>query len=182
MTRVSVIGLYNYNTDLFSSMSLPDGVDRDVLRDTILAEASDLEVLYPDPDIFVILMKQWSRTMLPIWSRIQKAVTEEYNPLYNYDRTETHSEKSSATGTSNNSNLDQVAGYNSNALENSGQQTGSETTNGKNETTYEHRAFGNIGVTTSQRMLQAELDIAHNTNIYQIITNDFIKKFCIQVY
>lgn len=182
MTRVSVIGLYNYNTDLFSSMSLPDGVDRDVLRDTILAEASDLEVLYPDPDIFVILMKQWSRTMLPVWSRIQKAVTEKYNPIYNYDRTETHNETSSATGTSNNSNLDQVAGYNSSALENSGQQTGSESTSGKNETTYEHRAFGNIGVTTSQQMIQSELDLAHNTNIYQIITDDFIKKFCIMVY
>lgn len=182
MTRVSVIGLYNYNTDLFSSMSLPDGVDRDVLRDTILAEASDLEVLYPYPDIFVILMKQWSRTMLPVWSRIQKAVTEKYNPIYNYDRTETHNETSSATGTSNNSNLDQVAGYNSSALENSGQQTGSESTSGKNETTYEHRAFGNIGVTTSQQMIQSELDLAHNTNIYQIITDDFIKKFCIMVY
>lgn len=182
MTRVSLIGLYNYNDNLFSSMSLPDGVDRNVLRDTILAEASDLEMLYPDPDIFVILMKQWSRTMLPVWARIYKAVTKEYDPLYNYDRTETHNETSSATGTSKNSNLDQVAGYNSSALENSGQQTGSESTSGKNETTYEHRAFGNIGVTTSQQMLQSELDIAHNTNIYQIITNDFIRKFCIQVY
>ena len=182
MTRISVIGMYNYNHDIFSSLDIPPGVDRDVLRDTILAEASDLEVLYPDPDVFVILMKQWSRTMLPVWIRIQKAITAEYNPIYNYDRTETHSEKSSATGTSNNSNLDQVAGYNSNALENSGQQTGSESTSGKNETTYEHRAYGNIGVTTSQQMMQSELDLAHNTNIYNIIADDFIKKFCIMVY
>ena len=47
---------------------------------------------------------------------------------------------------------------------------------------HENKTAGNIGVTTSQQMLQAELDIAHNTNIYQIIANDFIRKFCIQVY
>ena len=182
MTRVSVIGLYNYNTDLFSSMSLPDGVDRDVLRDTILAEASDLEVLYPDPDIFVILMKQWSRTMLPIWSRIQKAVTEEYNPLYNYDRTETHDETTTGNESSNGTTTDKVAGYNSSSLENSSQNTNSDNNSSNGSTKYTHRAYGNIGVTTSQQMLQAELDIAHNTNIYQIITTDFIRKFCIQVY
>ena len=182
MTRISVIGMYNYNPDIFSSLDLPPGVDRNTLQTEILSEASDLEMLYGDPDVFAILLHNWGKTMLPVWTRIYKAVTKEYDPLYNYDRTETHNEISSATGTSNNSNLDQVAGYNSSALENSGQQTGSESTSGKNETTYEHRAYGNIGVTTSQQMLQAELDIAHNTNIYNIIADDFIKKFCIMVY
>ena len=182
MTRVSVIGLYNYNSDLFSSMSLPDGVDRDVLRDTILAEASDLEVLYPDPDIFVILMKQWSRTMLPIWSRIQKAVTEEYNPIYNYDRTETHDETNSGNTSSNSETTDRVAGYNSNSLENSAQNTGNDNSNSTGTTTYTHRAYWNVGVTTSQQMIQSELNLAHNTNIYNIIADDFIKKFCIMVY
>lgn len=40
---------------------------------------------------------------------------------------------------------------------------------------------GNIGVTTNQRMVQAELDL-RQTDIYSIIVNDFIDKFCIGVY
>lgn len=47
--------------------------------------------------------------------------------------------------------------------------------------THELRAYGNIGVTTSQQMLQQELDIAR-WNIYQQIADMFIEEFCITVY
>ena len=43
------------------------------------------------------------------------------------------------------------------------------------------RAHGNIGVTTSQQMLQSELDIAV-WNIYEEITNLFMTEFCIYLY
>lgn len=43
------------------------------------------------------------------------------------------------------------------------------------------RAHGNIGVTTSQQMLQSELDIAV-WNIYEEITNLFVTEFCIYLY
>lgn len=43
------------------------------------------------------------------------------------------------------------------------------------------RAHGNIGVTTSQQMLQSELDIAV-WNIYEEITNLFLTEFCIYLY
>ena len=43
------------------------------------------------------------------------------------------------------------------------------------------RIHGNIGVTTSQQMLQSELDIAR-FNIIQEITNLFMEEFCIMVY
>ena len=45
----------------------------------------------------------------------------------------------------------------------------------------ELHAFGNIGVTTSQQMLQSELDIAR-FNIVQQITDLFLSEFCILVY
>lgn len=40
---------------------------------------------------------------------------------------------------------------------------------------------GNIGVTTNQQMVQAELEL-RQTDIYSIIVNEFIDKFCIGVY
>ena len=43
------------------------------------------------------------------------------------------------------------------------------------------RLHGNIGVTTSQQMLQSELDIA-KWNIYEQITDLFLSEFCIMVY
>lgn len=51
------------------------------------------------------------------------------------------------------------------------------------ETSGEHKGhmWGNIGVTTSQQMLQAEYDIAE-WNLIQHITDLFMQKFCIMVY
>lgn len=41
--------------------------------------------------------------------------------------------------------------------------------------------YGNIGVTTSQQMLEAERALAMN-NLYETISREFVKKFCIMVY
>lgn len=43
------------------------------------------------------------------------------------------------------------------------------------------RVHGNIGVTTSQQMLQAELDL-QRWNIYEHIADIFVDEFCIQIY
>ena len=54
---------------------------------------------------------------------------------------------------------------------------------GSDEYTNIHKArlFGNIGVTTSQQMLQSELDIAR-WNLYEHIADLFCQEFCIMVY
>lgn len=41
---------------------------------------------------------------------------------------------------------------------------------------------GNIGVTTTQRMINEELDLRDRHNIYEYIVKDMIKRFCILVY
>ena len=62
-------------------------------------------------------------------------------------------------------------------------ETGSQTANAVDKTNGVHsgRIHGNIGVTTSQAMLQAELDIS-KWNIYEEITNLFLSEFCIYLY
>lgn len=61
--------------------------------------------------------------------------------------------------------------------------TGSDSDTISGNSRMEHRAhlYGNIGVTTSQQMLQAELDISA-WNIYEKITDLFLDEFCIKVY
>ena len=53
--------------------------------------------------------------------------------------------------------------------------------NGNSTDTHGGRIHGNIGVTTSQQMLQAELDIA-KWNLIEHITDIFMQEFCIMVY
>lgn len=43
-------------------------------------------------------------------------------------------------------------------------------------------AYGNIGVTTSQQMLQSELDLIPQLDLYGTIVSDFIDAFCVAVY
>ena len=46
----------------------------------------------------------------------------------------------------------------------------------------ETHIHGNIGVTTSQQMLEAEIAIAEKINMYDYITRDFKMHFCVLVY
>lgn len=69
------------------------------------------------------------------------------------------------------------AGTESGSDRNAGSEDGSET----RQLTHEARLHGNIGVTTSQQMLQSELDIAR-WNIFEQIADLFADEFCIQVY
>lgn len=92
--------------------------------------------------------------------------------------------------------VDHDSSTGSNTRQASDSSTGSSTRSGTDSSTQElthgeqiadsgsrtSRIHGNIGVTTSQQMLQSELDIAPNLNIYQYITADFRKRFCIEVY
>lgn len=41
---------------------------------------------------------------------------------------------------------------------------------------------GNIGVTTTQHMIEEELDLRDRHNLYEYIVKDMIKRFCILVY
>ena len=44
------------------------------------------------------------------------------------------------------------------------------------------RIHGNIGVTTSQQMLEQELEVAPKLNITNYIVDSFKKRFCLLVY
>ena len=83
-------------------------------------------------------------------------------------------------------------GYNSNTLVTAGKNTAARTvqTNGSVTHTpdgesdteiYDNHLYGNIGVTTAAQMIQGELEIRRN-DIYNIITNEFRRRFCLLVY
>ena len=96
------------------------------------------------------------------------------NSFQNDKKNTTNSSNSSETNTTTNSTrTDNLSESNSNTrTDNLSEKTNSDRIG---------RAHGNIGVTTSQQMLQSELDIA-KWNIYEQITDLFLSEFCIMVY
>lgn len=52
----------------------------------------------------------------------------------------------------------------------------------KREETEENRVHGNIGVTTAQQMIEAELELRVKYDIYKIITKEFEREFLVQIY
>lgn len=52
---------------------------------------------------------------------------------------------------------------------------------GNSSAKHEGRVHGNIGVTTTQQMIQSELELA-KFNIYETIADSFVREFCLMVY
>lgn len=83
------------------------------------------------------------------------------------------------THTDRNENTFSHSGSNQNLYTHSG--TNNDVGTRDDTSIHSGRIHGNIGVTTSQQMLQSELDIAR-FNIVQQITDLFLTEFCIMIY
>ena len=85
---LSILGLWMQDPTIFNSLHLPAGVDLATVRDTILYDLADLEVLYPSAPFMNTMIDLWSTKENPTWTRLYNAMQLEYNPLENYDRQE----------------------------------------------------------------------------------------------
>ena len=72
---------------------------------------------------------------------------------------------------------------NDNITTGSGNTTENESGTNKRDLTHKRtgRTHGNIGVTTSQQMIQSEREVAM-FNIYDVIAESFVENFCLMVY
>lgn len=199
--KMTLIGLNKYlslrDEDLFKYLELPQGIDKEVLVNNILLKGSEFEVIYADVNFMQLAVGNWSKKWSRTFTKWIEALTIEYNPLENYDRIEEWNDKenSSSTGHSVDSNnsygdsLNNVSSYDSDSLRpntstrSTTQTDGSTdlTNSGNREAIKTGRAHGNIGVTTSQQMLESELSIAQ-WNIYEHITDLFLQEFVIPLY
>ena len=84
---LSLIGLYNYDSELFRYLNLPEGIDSETCIGNILLECGELEVIYPNPNIMKSNIGIWSKMELPKWEKLYNLENTEYDPLVNYDIT-----------------------------------------------------------------------------------------------
>ena len=90
--KITLIGFSNYleakNDDLFKYLSVPAGIDKDLLINTILLRGGEFESLYSDPYFIQNMIGVWSSKWMHTMERWIKALSIDYNPLENYDRIE----------------------------------------------------------------------------------------------
>ena len=199
--KITTIGFHNWmqshNDDLFSKMNLPVGIDKDTLIDNILLRAGEFEVVYANPFFFQNAIGAWSDKHNKTFEKWVNALSLEYNPIENYDRMEEWEDKSNGnsigetkeTTSLNSINENRVSAFDSDLYQpdsyNSNTSNGNDESNTKtnsiNNSKHVGRVHGNIGVTTTQQMLESELSLAA-WNVYEHITDLFIEEFCIAIY
>lgn len=132
---MSILGLLNYDNDLFEDMVVPETIDKEKLVDNIVEECAELELLYPSALTMKAILPRWSSRRLPVWNRISEALTAEYNLLHNYDRTETWTDSREGSRTSSGTRNVNRDGDNVHAETTTGTEQRTTTTSGTDDST-----------------------------------------------
>ena len=199
-------GMYEYNPNLFDGITLPENVDHDLTVSTILDYCGSNEVRYPDMAMLTARILDFFKIWQWKFEKLAATLDLEYNPIENYDRYEdsrhgtTHSGKDitenggKTTVTPNTTTESDYYGFNltegSRPVDKS-TVSGSDVTQSESESALTHghvedlkidsHIHGNIGVTTSQQMIQSEKEIA-DFSIYYTIAMQFEDAITIPVY
>lgn len=186
-----------YNHDLFDNIQLPAGIDKETLINTIYQKCAMYSPLYHEHDLLVNMIDSWFIAWYDTFKRMVNALNEEYNPLHNYDRYEkidrtfTHTGHRTEDETNINSDIStvQTSAFDSSDWQNSDKSV-DDLTNNRDFTEernltdtdkQDNHLYGNIGVTTSQQMLESEIKLRNDYNIYQFIALKFYDDFMLKV-
>jgi hypothetical protein len=172
MNWANLIDLYGYG--IFDGITIPDGVDREILVNTIMDKCRLAEPMYTDEAFLIRKINNFFNKNARVFENLYKAAMAEYDPLYNYNRYEESSDNR-ATGKND---LIQVSPYDTGEFVNDSK-TG---TTEQSDNIHNRHIYGNIGVTTSAQMLEQELKLWPKLNIYEIIRNMFYTDFCLFIY
>lgn len=186
---LSILGLYKNDINVFNGFRVPSGITKSDVVNTILLECAELEFLYPEPEIAEYAIRCWTNTEYPIWEELQKTKEYEYDPIANVDATEKeihdlHISRNGSTG-GNGLVTDNVAAFNSNIPQERDRQR-SEYSDTRSDATTDigtltRERHGNIGVTMTQQLIQAQRDVVQ-FNLVKYIVDSFKRRFCLLVY
>ena len=95
MIRASLdlLGIYRIDNTVLDLLEVPedeDGnelIDKDTLKDNLLMDTAEMEILYPDASFLKLAIGAWSKKQVPIWSELYASTQYEYNPIWNVDGT-----------------------------------------------------------------------------------------------
>lgn len=233
-----LVDLYTEDSTIFTNLTIPEGLESATANAIIMQECGELQTVFEDAASLKAYLAPWSAAHADPWARMLAALSAEYNPIHNYDRTDTEVITDTETGNRETTN----SGTNTATETGSGSETGSATTDvtkgdtstikkmgfnsaefvdsdkteveatesGESSTSREvsstnsasgskteHGAEetsrdaerertltsqGNIGVTTAQQMVTAEIEMRAAFNMYDIIMRAFRTDICVGVF
>ena len=216
-----LLDLLYYDNTIMDNFTVPDGIDRQLALDTIYQRCGLTPLYHPDPAWLKFYIGRWCSKNAKTWEELYKTTIQDYNPIYNYDRTEETTDTrsgtrslsedtssntkqngdTSVTDTSSDSSEHTLSADNSDSYEpgykdvssrrdtqdsessNRVDVTGDRAVDETTGETYSHklRAFGNVGVTTTQEMLEAQRKLVRY-NVYNEIADSFKEEFCLYIY
>lgn len=163
--RLSILGMYEYDSTVFDGLTVPTGMTKQTVVDSILLECAELELVYPDLDIMKAAITNWSSIEGPIWTKLYNTESLVYQPLWNVDATVQEILDGAGIGS--------TKGYNSTTwLENDKMKTDNTVTTTRS---------GNIGTTSSQQLLTEERAVVQFSTIKYMV-DSFKKRFCLMIY
>lgn len=209
LMKMTILGMENYlksdNDSLFKNISLPIGLDKQLVMDAILLRCAELEVYYSDPQYMKAVTEHWFLKKYHTFEEWLRGLNATYNPIENYDRYENWTDKRKGTREDDNTLSDSATSSGSGTtatdvtadtsssylpdseVSSSSSATSNQTTTGHNESNStddgEHTGHihGNIGVTTAPAMLEEFYKISE-WNIYDHIADAYKNEFCVGVY
>lgn len=197
LARLTILGiekelnLKDPADSLKSKWTFGDDSEIEFSADTLLAalinRGASFCVLYPDPDYFQLMNGAWWDRWKGAFAKWFEALSLEYNPIENYDRIEnwTDTGESGSEISSSGTTEGQVSAFDSSSYSPHDKEINSSGSEASASNTDEHegRIHGNIGVTTSQQMLESEMVLQQKWgNLYNHIADVFISEMLIAVY
>lgn len=184
-------------------------LDGQTLGWNLILELGELEVIYPNPDFMKMAVEQWAAMRYDTWTELMKTMFYDYDPIENYYRREhwtddfTHGHKEDTDLTHghkvtmdvDDTTTNYETGYNGSTFGETSKTTfqnddtethsGKDTTNvthsGKDSDVKDGYARGNIGVMSTQQMIEMQRETVR-FNMYELIIEEFKERFCIMVY
>lgn len=95
---INTLMFYHWDNTLFNNMMIPVSLNRDEVISAILLETSDFPLVITDLDTLKYSIEVWSKHRIDIWNKLIETTNYEYNPIENYDRTESTTDTLTQTG------------------------------------------------------------------------------------
>ena len=132
-----LVDLYTEDSTIFANLTIPEGLESATANAIIMHECGELQTVFEDAAGLKAYLAPWSAAHALPWTRMLNALSAEYNPIHNYDRTDTEIITDTETGTSETSDTETTTDSETSAITQTGSESenGSESGSGSAETT-----------------------------------------------
>lgn len=210
MGRITLNGFYRYDPTLFDGAPIPEGMDKPTVIRYIMKTSGDLYPWHQSLPDLKQNIADWFTVNEFNFGKIWEAYHSEFGILDNVDRYEdikdtvtsggadTTSMSNQASGSDSSDSLAQgdTSAFNSDQYEPATQQSSNTTaTYGRKdestatteygrtgETVHTAHIHGNIGVTTSEQLIESAVKMYSSADVYKRIAQMFEAEFLIQLY